>query len=165
MATLQYSPFSEMSKTADEYSDGLKASLAYMREQHDALCARIREKNGRRTKLKDVLRCLASIVPDLQAEIDEACHAIVLAAEPHAPTDEEFIDALKAAYSSPTMLAPPEQPRPEPEFMDVSRMADIIGAFEADVSFQRPIPTAHDVDPTEETRKELEEYTVRYMNQ
>lgn len=166
MANLQYSPFSELSKTADEYSDGLKASLAYLREQHTALCTRIHEKNTRRARLRDVLRYLTSIVPELKTEIDQVCETITMTPEPRAPSDEEFIDALKAAYSSPEMLAPPPEPQPEPEFVDVHRMAEIVADFQADVAFQRPIPTTEvATDPTEDTRKELEEYTVRYMNQ
>jgi hypothetical protein len=166
MANLQYSAFAEMSTTADEYSDGLKASLAYMREQHAAARTSIREKNAKRARLKDVLRYVTSIVPELTTEIDEVCDAIVMTPEPRTPSDEEFVDALKAAYSSPEMLAPPpprDSRQSEPEFVDVGRMAEIIADFEADVSFQRPLPKERDLDPTGETRKELEEYTVRYM--
>ena len=163
MANLQYSPFSEMSKTADEYSDGLKASIAYLRDQHAAMCAGIREKNAKRGRLIDVLRYVTSIVPELKTEIDDVCGTITMTPEPHAPSDEELIDALKAAYTSPKMLAPPEEPRPEPEFVDVRRIADIVSDFQPDMALQRPIPRTT-TTRTEDTRRELEEYAVRYMN-
>ena len=77
---------------------------------------------------------------------------------------EEFIDALKAAYSSPKMLAPLPDLLSEPEYMDVRHMEDIASAFQADMALQRSIPSETSPDRIEETRKELEEYTVRYTN-
>ena len=167
MTAPMYSPFSEMSKTADVHSDGLKASLTYLREQHDALRASIHAKNGKLSRLRHVLSYLVHIVPELKTEIDEVCDAIVMTPDPRMPSDEEFIEALKAAYSSPKMLAPPPNLLPEPEYMDVRHMEDIASTFQADMALQRSIPseTGQTIsDRIEETRKELEEYTVRYMN-
>ena len=131
----------EMSKTQDvpcDHSAVFAAAVTYLCEHHEAVRARIRAKNERRAQLKELLQCVRSIAPALTPEIDEMCASITVTPEPHVPSDDEVIQALKAA------VALPESRRPSlarAECIDDLHMADIINGFRADDPPHRTVQT------------------------